>query len=1509
MATTTTRRGARALRLVRRGLVAFVAVALVAALVGFLSLRSAWGHDWARRRLEAALTGAIDGRVTIGALDGPLLGTPTLRDLAITDASGRVLVRVATARVDYALWPLLTSGGVHLRSVEITGADVRLERDGGGSWNLARLVARRDGGAAEAGTRPAAARLVIDRVDLLGGRVVVDAGGTRSTWHDVAGRVDDLRLNDGRLELPVKALGARWVEGERELSFVGRVDADAQQTRVTIEQLLLGASSATGAPISLGQDGSIDARVTVQLGAADVRELLPRLPLALQRGAAVTTVLTRAQAGAPLLVELGATLAGQPIRGDAKLTVVDGRATGTAQLQSGDAFAMAAGAVRLDTWPIVFDNVHLHTRTRRVAQGDWALARSKMDVTVNGSWPALAVVGTLKAEQLARGTLVAGSARATFAATGVPAAPGGSADLELDDVTSGGARVGPVRAKLDAPAGATWIEAVIHAGTARSAYALDAVLSVGVRDPRAVVVRVGGARLRTRGVQWTASRGELAWQRDGSAATVRGLTLASAGARVDVEGALGPTPGLPGIRVRATVVDLGRMRAALASDRLPMAGRATLDAHVTGAWSAPAVSFSLDTRDLITRPGAARLAGNVSGRLGGGRGSLIARLTGDGATLEARVDARVPTILWDAAAWRRLHVRDVAQARLHARNLSLVRLPAAFGVPGTIGRVTRVDAELSRRGGRTTGRASARLRGLRPAAATRSVDAELDLRLDDDLLSVAATGQNDALGRLELRAEATVPREIWDARAWRRPGATRLRSGELELADLDLAEAYRFAGLGTPPIAGHIGGSLRLGDAGLVTSAGSAQGPLGNATWTLAAIAPTDPFAVAAWHGLDDRALRSARLDVRGVELAPLVDRVRPGLVTAGLLDGSLTIAPPTPGQPAPPAVITLSFRAVKTRHTRRHGAGTARLELGETDTRAHAEATLGELPLVHGALALALGRTTLRSRGPRGFARALVLARASGDAHVDALPAQVVADELELHQRLGGTLHADVTLTGSLAAPLVVGRIDAEGARVDTVGFSALTATWRVETSGRVTLEAEAQQADGGSLHLDATTGTAPGAAVDVSLSARRFSISVLGVLARRETDLVLDADGHLDAEVRATGQTSAPSLEGHAEVTQGRLRVARGLPTLTGVGVTATFTGRRVAVRATGQAGRGSLAVSADLGLDGWAVATADGAINAKWLPVTAGQRVITTDLSARYSAKHTKAGWDVDASVRDALLRFPRDPSQKFDLAPLADVTFVDARARRQDRGRAEPLRLHVVAPATLKVESKDAGVRATLHADLTIAIVDGETSVDGQLRAVGEPGQIVLFDRRYWITEGVATFQRTLDPKIDLRLVRDFGSVTITITISGTMRRHKIDLSADPKIYDETQLLGIMLGRNPDEHASNAFSLAQGATSAATALIWAQLGSALGGRLPIDVIAIDRGDARGNRSSVTVGKWLLEDLFVAYRHRSMGDALENANEGELEYRLGLRWILQGVYGDRGKGGVDVLWIWRY
>jgi hypothetical protein len=134
-----------------------------------------------------------------------------------------------------------------------------------------------------------------------------------------------------------------------------------------------------------------------------------------------------------------------------------------------------------------------------------------------------------------------------------------------------------------------------------------------------------------------------------------------------------------------------------------------------------------------------------------------------------------------------------------------------------------------------------------------------------------------------------------------------------------------------------------------------------------------------------------------------------------------------------------------------------------------------------------------------------------------------------------------------------------------------------------------------------------------------------------------------------------------------------------------------------------------------------------------------------------------------------------------------------------------------------------------------------------------------------------------------------------------------MSSDPGTYSQGQLLGFLLGGEPDGDPGNARDRA---TAAGTSFIANKIGGYVKSALPIDLDVLRYEAATASSSAaVTVGTWLTRNLFLAYRRRLESRPDENAGEGEIEYWISRRVRIEGVAGDRGYDGVDLLWRKRY
>jgi len=111
-------------------------------IVGVLALalivsQTPWFHDWLRRYIVRESKQYLNGELTIGQLDGNLLFGVDLSDVAV-DMSGERVAAAKALQVDYSIFSLLSSG-VYVDQIKLDQPVLRLERNGDG-WNVVRII-------------------------------------------------------------------------------------------------------------------------------------------------------------------------------------------------------------------------------------------------------------------------------------------------------------------------------------------------------------------------------------------------------------------------------------------------------------------------------------------------------------------------------------------------------------------------------------------------------------------------------------------------------------------------------------------------------------------------------------------------------------------------------------------------------------------------------------------------------------------------------------------------------------------------------------------------------------------------------------------------------------------------------------------------------------------------------------------------------------------------------------------------------------------------------------------------------------------------------------------------------------------------------------------------------------------------------------------------------------------------------------------------------------------------
>ena len=120
---------------------AFVATLIVgAASMAVIVTQTTWFKEWLRAFIVKQSEDYVNGRLSIGRLDGNLFFGVDLGDVDVT-MNGEKVVDVDDVALDYNAFTLIR-GGIVLDEIRLTRPVLRLERDGRG-WNLAHLIRAR----------------------------------------------------------------------------------------------------------------------------------------------------------------------------------------------------------------------------------------------------------------------------------------------------------------------------------------------------------------------------------------------------------------------------------------------------------------------------------------------------------------------------------------------------------------------------------------------------------------------------------------------------------------------------------------------------------------------------------------------------------------------------------------------------------------------------------------------------------------------------------------------------------------------------------------------------------------------------------------------------------------------------------------------------------------------------------------------------------------------------------------------------------------------------------------------------------------------------------------------------------------------------------------------------------------------------------------------------------------------------------------------------------------------
>lgn len=1488
------------------GLIAFLVVTVGVVLA---ILHTDWGRGIVKNQVQARLNDMFIGGASIGALEGSVLGKMTLRDIVLNGPDKQPAIKIKKLEVGLGIMPLF-SKQARVLDLRIEDLDVDLKRDPDGSLQVGRMI--------KPGPNSGWAVVIPDVVVARGHVRLQGAQGAEDLNLDnihIAGKVD--MPSNAPLDASVLVM-ANWRERAAPLWIDTSIHND--DSVVTVPSLIARAGdvkiTGIGLRIVKPQQATLaQPKATLPVFAGLVMVDATKEAIAQLAPAANLPVdslqLSIFAAPQPLQPWTNITLAGEidgeRIYADVQADLEARRVRGLVSTGTLNLTKLSGGKLEgTGTAVITFDGLAPADPTVLPTGG--AIIHVAGDIA--GMKGTLATVAVTSTGERAATAVIAN-------ASGASAQIGAQVHKLGDKITLESSRI---IANISDPQRASMGKAPVH-----GALSVD-VSAVGAVAPQlnlAVNGRVKGKNLRAQDMRV----GSL----DVAIAASNLPSRPTGKAELRARNVLKGTTFLSELDVNAANREDGKIAATVRTKPKQSPWLAELDALIT-----PGETITVDLVRHHIRAGNGGDWRGTSGQIVIGPSRIdirdIATASADG---KLEVDAQMMRKSGDLTA----HV-DVE--RFDLATLS----PRYTGI-------VQAKVDVSRKRGLFAGNVDVGAKGL-SIDKKDAFDATAKITAGADKLVVDADIGSPRVGSIALDIDVDAPKDISNVIAWKKLQRKDVRNARLQLQGLDVARLAALANV-QGDYKGRVDGDIVLSPAatgGLVQlreisgpvlknlgplsanlnisetqpgeltptltatiddrkAAGtSVQKPLAKVELQATLAMATNLFDPDAWKRLGKTAFKGGSLRVEDIMIEPpLLDRLQ---VTTNMRGRASFVAEVSPGVES--AKAQLQLRQLRGNPIEQPVSVDLLAEIDGADT------TLS-IDLVS-TKPTPLNLLEVRARLPVSLAQLqadpqiIRTAELQGTAKLPDVPAPRMLATFGRTQIIGGKLSGTVDFSGTVLAPKVHARIAGtdiqvppgpRGKPIKTIKRIGIDGTWD-GTDGKVTVDATQ---DGGMLQLAAAGNPKQLDAAKVSIVAKQFDLVPLLAFAPGPAG---GAGGRLDAKLDITGLDLRKSkLAGELHLADGRVPINPAVGTLRRAKLDVVI-GAQTKVTLDGRLGGGTVKAEGTLAMEGAMPTSGDMKI---YLRKISPIGVVEPDVSADVTAKLTRRpdAWVADLVVDKGVVKVPDGRGEALDPVGMPPDMIYLTDAKKYLAGKPvvfgeedEPVAPSFIVNIKINrtyIESTE--VRGYVRGQLQINRDAEALGIVGKIEA--DRGDLDLFGRRYQLDRAIVRFDGSTDPLLDVRIIHDFPEVTTITQVRGRLSTPELVMSSDPGTYSQGQLLGFLLGGEPEGSPADG-NPRDKAVGAGASIIANKIGGYVKDALPLDIDVL-RYEAATSTSgaAITVGTWISRSLFVAYRRRIEARPDENGGEGEVEYYLTRRLVVEGIVGDRGYNGVDLLWRKRY
>lgn len=545
---------------------------------------------------------------------------------------------------------------------------------------------------------------------------------------------------------------------------------------------------------------------------------------------------------------------------------------------------------------------------------------------------------------------------------------------------------------------------------------------------------------------------------------------------------------------------------------------------------------------------------------------------------------------------------------------------------------------------------------------------------------------------------------------------------------------------------------------------------------------------------------------------------------------------------------------------------------------------------------------------------------------------------------QIAGYLGAELQITGTMSSPQAKATLKLTGLHYGQIPVGDITAGVNYNAT-QLKTNLQIRQPGGGWINSQGQISWPTADNLQFKLQGKDLDLAFVHFL----SPAISDSAGKLNLSLSANGKLLQPVIQGQVKLNQGVLNL-RGLTNLTDLNLKLDFNSHRVALTAL-NARSGSGQVTAT-GEGQFAVLDFTKSMTQLLQSFTfrAEGKNFPMDVASLNSAQlsgniivhgqlqHNELKTQI--RLEKGVLKIAKIGGQRHlpDDRPLEDVIFVetspilaktDQRTQKASLAK-KPASLPVKVtlsfyanPLFIRGEDLDLEAFVDLHAPLDR---QGHILLEG--KAGIRRGELKILDNTFEIRRAILLFtgQATPDPSLNILLARKTVDAILLVGVTGTLSSPELSLSSDPPIYARAQILNILMGGRPEIQAeqqadgmgksSSDYALMVG--NIVSNLLLGNIAKNIGSKIGFDVakvkLEIPKGQVPSNeetpiRGEVEIGKYLTERIYLAYHHIMGATENQNNNEGLLEYRISIQWLVSVLFGDKGIGSLDVYWNYRY